>query len=112
MNAEKLKMPYESADIKLVLFGFSDIITTSSGEDDGLYDDEARFCYILCKNRVLNTKCCTRCFCVNRRLKIGRRFLEVLIFSGKLFACCKSSKRMGITDAGADSQERRPSGRL
>ena len=41
MNAEKLKMPYESADIKLVLFGFSDIITTSSGEDDGLYDDDA-----------------------------------------------------------------------
>lgn len=40
MNAEKLKMPYEFADIKLVLFGYSDIITTSSGDDDGLYDDD------------------------------------------------------------------------
>jgi len=40
MNAEKLKMPYVSAKIKLVSFGYSDIITSSSGFDDGLYDDD------------------------------------------------------------------------
>ena len=40
MNAEKLKTPYVLAEIKLVSFGYSDVITTSSGYDDGLYDDD------------------------------------------------------------------------
>ena len=42
MKAEKQLMPYESADIELVLFEFSDVIATSSGaeSDDGLYDDD------------------------------------------------------------------------
>ena len=33
MRTEKLKEPYESADIKLILFEFSDLITTSGDGD-------------------------------------------------------------------------------
>ena len=33
MNKEKLKEPYESVTIKLVLFEFSDLITTSDYSD-------------------------------------------------------------------------------
>lgn len=33
MNKEKLKEPYESVTIKLILFEFSDLITTSGDSD-------------------------------------------------------------------------------
>ena len=36
MNKEKLKEPHETAKLEIILFEFSDIVTTSGGEKPGL----------------------------------------------------------------------------
>ena len=36
MNKEKLKEPYETAELETILFEFSDIVTTSGEEKPGL----------------------------------------------------------------------------
>ena len=36
MNKEKLKEPHETAELEIILFEFSDIVTTSSNDKPGL----------------------------------------------------------------------------